>query len=165
MELFCFASRNVDNIWRGVRANRWAVATVSGPQMRSRITKAQRYLAPGCRGLLYCNPWHSFTTPFIVTSKADPHAVVVDIWPEPWVLPFSIQPLGDPRRQVHMRDAWEHWPVLKSRRLRYASVSAAMNITGTTVFVPVDITEDDWNIILSDLAISPALLAQSGDLG
>lgn len=27
-----------------------------------------------------------------------------------------------------------------------------MNITGTTVFVPVDITQEDWDIILDDLA-------------
>jgi hypothetical protein len=101
MKLFCFASRNLENIWLGVRANKWAVATVSDSAMRGRITKAERYFMPGAHGLLYCNPTQSFTTPFIATSKADPSAVVTDVWPEAWVLPFSMRPLGDPRRQVH----------------------------------------------------------------
>jgi hypothetical protein len=34
----------------------------------------------------------------------------------------------------------------------YASVSAAMNFTGTTVFVPLQIADEDWELILSDLA-------------
>jgi hypothetical protein len=31
-------------------------------------------------------------------------------------------------------------------------VSAAMNITGTTVFVPTDVSTDDWALILGDLS-------------
>jgi len=27
-----------------------------------------------------------------------------------------------------------------------------MNITGATVFVPVDVTDQDWELILSDLS-------------
>jgi hypothetical protein len=49
------------------------------------------------------------------------------------------------------------------RRLRYRSaggISAAMNITGTTVFVPVDITDEDWDVILRDLAIGPPTEAE-----
>jgi hypothetical protein len=30
-----------------------------------------------------------------------------------------------------------------------------MNITGTTVFVPVDITHEDWDMILEDLSTAP----------
>jgi hypothetical protein len=41
---------------------------------------------------------------------------------------------------------------------KQSSVSAAMNITGTTVFVPVEITEEDREIILRDLA-DPELLS------
>jgi hypothetical protein len=125
--------------------------------MRTRKTKAEKYLFPGCRGLPYSNPTHSFTTPFIVESKADPLAVVADIWPERWELPFHIKPLGDPRLQVSAASAWERWPILQKRSNRAGGVSAAMNITGTTVFVPVDITQEDWDIILGDLATSPAL--------
>jgi hypothetical protein len=54
-----------------------------------------------------------------------------------------------------MHDAEKRWPILqKKRKEPYHGVSAAMNITGTTVFVPVDITDDDWHVILADLAIS-----------
>ncbi len=155
MKLFCFASRNVENIWRGVRANKWAVATVSDSAMRGRITKAERYFVPGVRGLLYCNPTQSFTTPFIATSEADPRSVVTDIWPEPWVLPFSMRPLGDLRRQVHKDDAAARWSMLIERLRLYKSVSAALTITGTTVFVPTDIPEQAWQMILNDLAIEP----------
>src|SRR5437762_5362 len=98
MDLFCFASKNVENIRRGIEASKWAVATVSPSAMRARVTKARRYFHPGSLGLLYCRETHSFTTPFVSTSNADPHTVVIDIWPEPWVLPFSIKPFGDLRR-------------------------------------------------------------------
>jgi hypothetical protein len=152
MDLFCFASKNVENIWRGVKARKWAVATVSDSAMKGRITKARKYLQIGSRGILYCNPSHSFTTPFVVESRADPHKVVIDIWPEPWLLPFSIRPLGDPRRQVTKESAMLRWPTLNRRAQDYPNVSAAMNITGTTVFVPVDISDEDWTIILDDLA-------------
>jgi len=152
MDLFCFASRTVENICLGVGAKRWAVATVSDAQMRTRRTKAEKYMLPGSRGLLYCNPTHSFTVPFITVSKADPITVIEDIWPERWELPFYIKPLGHPRRQIPAERAWERWPILKKRKNRAGGVSAAMNITGTTVFVPVDITREDWEIILDDLA-------------
>jgi len=152
MDLFCFASRTVENIRLGVDARRWAVATVSPAMMKGRRTKAEKYMHPGSRGLFYCNPTHSFTVPFITESKADPIAVVGDIWPEMWELPFYIKPLGDPSRQIPAEEAWRRWPILKKREDRAGGVSAAMNITGTTVFVPVDITEEDWRIILQDLA-------------
>jgi hypothetical protein len=149
MNLFCFASRSETNIWLGVRAKKWAVATVSFSAMVARISKAEKYLNVGDLGILYCNPSHSFTTPFFVRSKADPVAVVSNIWPEPWRLPFDIEPLGDPSKQLHMSDAWKKWPVLQNNPLK--SISAAMNITGTTVFVPKRISEDDWNMILEDI--------------
>ena len=155
MKLFSFASRSLNNIWRGVNANKWAVATVQDSQYRRRITCAKKYFAPGVRGLLYCNPTHSLTTPFIVTSEADPEAVIRDVWPELWVLPFSIRPLGDPRRQVHMNDAMARWSLLIERMRTQKSVTAALNITGATVFVPTEIPEVAWEMILEDLAIDP----------
>ena len=77
MDLFCFASRNEKNIWLGVEARKWAVATVTDSAMQGRKTKARKYLKPGSKGLLYCNPTHSFTTPFVVESPADPNKVVM----------------------------------------------------------------------------------------
>ncbi|MGH8446274.1 MAG: hypothetical protein ACREVL_13460 [Solimonas sp.] len=155
MNLFCFASRNQENITRGVHAGMWAVSTVSFSAMRARVTKAERNLHPGARGLLYCNPLHSFTTPFVVESHADLETVVADIWPEPWRLPFKIRALGDLSRQLPAREAVERWPILQRRLAAIegrGGVSAAMCFTGTTVFVPVPIEDKDWDLILSDLA-------------
>jgi len=141
MDLFCFASRNETNIWVGVQRQLWAVATLLNlSAMTARVSKAHKYLKVGARGLLYCNPTHSFTTPFIVQSKADLDKVVMDVWPEPWRLPFKIETFGDPSRQLPADKAKEQWPILQKRMGPKGGVSAAMNITGTTVFIPVPIT-------------------------
>jgi hypothetical protein len=153
MDLFCFASKNVENIRRGITAKRWAVATVSASAMRTRITKADRYFGPGSHGLLYCAETQSFTTPFVATSKADPEAVITDIWPEPWVLPFFLKPLGDLRKQVHKDLAEVSWSVLN--HCGSGGVTAAMNATGVTVFTPVEIPEQDWQTIRDQLANLP----------
>ena len=152
IELFSFASRTIENIRRGVEAKRWAVATVSQSAMRGRMTKARKYLHVGDRGLLYNNPTHSFTTPFIVTSTADPYEVENDVWPEPWALPFSISPLGGPHKQLPNEVAVNRWPFLRHLMRDRGGVPAAMNLTGTTVFVPIEISEADWELILGDLA-------------
>src|SRR6516165_4646676 len=98
--------------------------------MRCRSTKAKNYLIPGVHGLLYCNPLHAFMVPFVVTSPADLDAVVKDVWPEPWVLPFAIRPLGDPRRKTSQESAMAHWPILIRRQEERGikSVTAALNI-------------------------------------
>lgn len=139
----------------GVQARMWATATVSFQAMKVRTTKAERYFRPGDCGLLYCNPTHSFTTPFIVESDADPVAVVTDIWPEPWRLPFKIQPLGSLARQLPAGVAATRWPLLEQRLAANhgkGGASAAMCFTGATVFTPLKITSHDWELILSDLA-------------
>jgi hypothetical protein len=149
MDLFCFASKNLTNIWAGIGARLWAVAETSPADMKARITKSKR-MKVGSLGLLYCNETHSFTTPFVVYSEADPERVISNVWPEKWRLPFRIHPLGSPERQVHMDEAKQRWPVLKNSSA--ASVTAAMNITGTTVFVSIEVSADDWAAIISDLA-------------
>ena len=75
-----------------------------------------------------------------------------DIWPEPWCLPFTIEQLGDLSRQISGLEARERWPVVADRWGSKGGVSAAMNLTGTTVFVPVPITARDWQLICDDLA-------------
>ena len=156
MKLFCFASKNIQNIQIGIERQMWAVGTLLNQQsMAGRVTKAEKYLRPGDLGVLYCNPTHSFTTPFIVRSHADPDEVVLDVWPEPWRLPFQIETLGNLSRQISGDLAAKHWPALQ-KRLRAnqgrGGVSAAFNITGTTVFVPVEIDGENWEAILEDLA-------------
>jgi hypothetical protein len=152
MELFCFASRSLENIARGIEHELWAVATVSDSAMRGRQTKARKYLHPGDAGLLYCNPTHSFTTPFYVNSAADPERVVTDVWQEPWSLPFSITPLGNLTRQLPHEIAKQRWSIEIERLRIYKSATAALNITGATVFVPTEISEEAWQMILADLA-------------
>lgn len=147
MKLFCFASKNETNIRLGHSAKLWAVATAN----QGRITKAKKYLTVGSMGLLYCGPRHSFTVPFQVESPVDPHTVVKDVWPEPWVLPFKIRPLGSPDKMISGKSAMLLWPYLQGRSHLHGGVTAAMNITGVTVFVPIEITEDDWSLIIRDL--------------
>ncbi len=155
MDLFCFACRNEQNIRLGIEHQLWAVASLLNAQsMAARITKAERYMQVGAKGLLYCNPRQSFTTPFVVRSKADPDALVQNVWPESWRLPFKIETLGNLSRQLPAKDAERRWPFLQKRLGRSGGVSAAMNLTGTTVFVPVEITSDDWELICADLAIA-----------
>lgn len=150
MKLYSFASRNEENIRRGYEARTWAVSTVSDSAMKGRVTKSQK-VSPGDKGVLFCGPLHSFTVPFIITSVPDPDVVVKDIWPEAWVLPFSIEPLGSPNLRIHMHEAQMRWPFLDRRMGPGGSVTAAMNITGATVFVPVEISTDDWERILECL--------------
>jgi hypothetical protein len=154
MDLFSFASRSVRNIELGIEHQTWAVATLLNQSaMADRVTKAERYVQPGAYGVLYCNPLHSFTSPFIVRSRVDPLRVVTDIWPEPWRLPFAIKTLGDLSKRVHKAQAAERWPTLRARiKPRRCGVSGAFNITGTTGFVPVSITAEDWVFICNDLA-------------
>ena len=150
--LFCFASSNRENIKLGAAAGRWAVARVSTAAMNCRRTKARRHLIPGALGLFYCNATHSFTTPFIVQSSADPFGVERAIWPGEWVLPFSFFPLGSPHKQISGYSAARRWSFVGKRWPRRGGVAAAMNLTGATAFTPIQISELDWRLILSDLA-------------
>src|SRR5215468_11230454 len=70
------------------RKNR-ALPCAAGPRRRAVISH------PVFVDFFYCRETHSFTVPFLATSVADPHAVIADIWPEPWVLPFSIEDWPD----------------------------------------------------------------------
>ena len=149
MKLYAFASKNLTNIWAGVGARMWAVAETSQSDMRPRTTKS-RFMQVGSAGILYCNETHSFTTPFLVYSVPDPDRVVTDIWPERWRLPFRILPLGTPERQMHKDIASQKLQVLSN--MGQGGVSAAMNITGTTVFVPKEVPHEDWATLLSNLA-------------
>ncbi len=156
MDLFCFASKNEENIRLGIHHQMWAVAAqVHDATMTGRITKADRYFFPGCVGLLYCKPLQAFTTPFVVESRADPVRVVHDIWPEPWRLPFKIKTLGSLSRTLPIASAAKRWPTLERRlkeRAGRGGVPGSFNVTGTTVFVPVSITPEDWLLIQQDLA-------------
>src|SRR5579862_58653 len=147
MDIFCFTSKNVENIQRGIAARLWAVARVSDSQMRSRQTKARKYFHVGSCGLLYCSSTGAFTVPFEATSAADPDKVVLDVWPEPWVLPFSINPLGTLDRQLKGNLARQLWPFADSP----GGITAGMCCNGTQTFTPKPITDEQWQSILEHL--------------
>lgn len=150
MELYCFASATETNIWAGIGAELWAVAPSSNDSfMQGRRTKAAK-MPVGSLGLLYCNRTSSFTTPFVVLSQPDPVGVIKDVWPEEWCLPFKIRPLGSPAKQIPGTAANNLWPVLIAAT---SNTTATMNLTGTTVFVPKEISPKDWALIMGDLAI------------
>jgi hypothetical protein len=149
MELFCFASKDQTNIWAGIGAGMWAVNETSPTDMKARITKSKR-LKIGSFGILYCNETHSFTTPFVVLSEPDPDREVNNIWQGKWRLPFFIHPLGNPSRQVTSDEAKAKWDIL--RNAGQGGIPATMHITGTTVFVPVEIPADDWAQIVASLS-------------
>ncbi|WP_152555081.1 hypothetical protein [Desulfonatronum thiodismutans] len=149
MKLYAFASKNLTNIWAGVGARMWAVAETSENDMKTRTTKS-RSMQIGASGILYCNETHSFTTPFLVYSPPNPDQVVTGIWPERWRLPFRILPLGNPERQMHKDTASKKLRILSN--MGQGGISAAMHITGTTVFVPKEIPDEDWATLLSNLA-------------
>jgi hypothetical protein len=64
--------------------------------MKGRYTKAAK-MKIGDVGLLYCSENKNFTVPFVVRSLPE-FRLVQDIWPEPWALPFKIDPLGSPAK-------------------------------------------------------------------
>jgi len=112
IDLFCFASSSLTNIWAGVGARRWAVREPStSAGMKGHVTKSKR-MTVGSFGLIYCGETHSFSTPFIVTSPPEEGVVENNIWAGSWVLPFSIYPLGNPSKQVSSDVAKEKWDVL-----------------------------------------------------
>jgi hypothetical protein len=149
MEVFFFGSKTLTNIWAGIGAELWAVSESQPQDMQARITKSAS-MRIGSLGVLYCTEVHSFTTPFVVYSRPDADRVVTDVWPERWRLPFKIHPLGSPHRLLHMDKAKDILPILKNSTV--SSVSAALNITGTTVFVSKEISAEDWEIIMQHLA-------------
>lgn len=78
IDVYVFSSTNLTNIWAGIGAHRWAVAPRQGDNA-SIQTKAKN-LPVGALGVLYCVEKHSFTPPFLVTSKPDMTALVADVW-------------------------------------------------------------------------------------
>jgi hypothetical protein len=149
MRLFVFASNNLTNIWAGLGAGRWAVAASNQPGFsKGRVTKS-RNMPVGAFGLLYCTATKSFTVPFVVYSTADEQEVVRDIWPEPWVLPFSIKPLGSPRRQLPRALARAKLPSVRDAKV---PLEKLVHVTATTAFSGSTITDADWAVLVHELA-------------
>jgi len=151
MEIFAFASKNITNIWAGIGAGLWAVSlTNDAASMQGRKTKAQS-MRVGSFGILYCNATHALTTPFIVYSKPDPNRTVEDVWPEKWVLPFKILPLGNPARQLGKDVAKDVLPIFK--RAGETNFAKIFHVQAVTAFSPTKIGLEDWEVLMERLAI------------
>lgn len=102
------------------------------------------------RGLFYCSdPGDKFfTTPFIIISRPEDRKEE-GIWDEPWVLPFTIKPIGDLSFRLSRSEAAAKWPF-------YANAQNPGFVVGPLgVFVPVSIPDEEWNRLLSALGIVP----------
>lgn len=151
MDIFVFSSKNLTNIWAGIGAKTWAVSdTGDQSTFQSRKTKSKN-MKVGSFGILYCNQTHSLTTPFIVYSAPDPDITVSEIWKENWVLPFKIFPLGSPERQLSSDEAKKILPIFQKSGTN--NFSKIFYVQAVTVFSPTVIDPEDWEILMSRLAV------------
>lgn len=146
MKLFVFSSINRTNIWAGIGAGRWAVSR-NQAEMSGVRTKAAK-MPIGAFGIIYCVESKSLTTPFVVRSHPDAEAVVGNIWPEKWMLPFRILPLGSPERELNVSELKKGMPSLLGSG---KSWNRTLLVAPTTVFVPSVVTDSDWAYLVERL--------------
>jgi hypothetical protein len=152
MELFCFCSESIEDIWVGIRRGRWAVSVTESPVALGRFTKGRHYFLPGSYGHFYCSETRSFTTPFKSTSEIEPK-VESKIWVGSWMWPFHMRAFGDPDRQTPIDTAQAVWTMHTPRLRNCRSIATALNANGLAVFVPTEIAEETWEQMIGDLAI------------
>jgi hypothetical protein len=154
MEIFVFSSKNLTNIWAGIGARLWAVAPRQpSASAAGRVTKSQN-MRVGSFGILYCVETHSLTTPFIVYSRPDVERVVADVWPEKWVLPFNMFPLGTPNLQLRANEAKRILPIFK--KTGETSFGNIFHVQALTAFATTKIDNADWEILVDRLAARTA---------
>ncbi len=107
-------------------------------------------MSVGSCGIFYCSETKSLTTPFLVYSKPDPKVEVQNIWSKKWVLPFRIHPLGTPNKQLYKDTAMKVLPSLRASGK--TNIGHVLNIQAVTVFAPSRLTEEDWELIIRELA-------------
>ncbi|MCF3641488.1 hypothetical protein LXM94_16060 [Rhizobium sp. TRM95111] len=151
MILYVFTSKNITNIWAGIGARLWAVSDADPNVMAGRRTRATNVLV-GQAGLIYCShpDYKSLTTPFIVTSQPNPKKDEEMVWGEAWKMPFSIHPLGTPRKHWNAHQAARELPF--NRDTGKTNVTSVFKAVGTAVFSPIEIGDKDWAMILSRLS-------------
>lgn len=143
MDVYIFSSNTITNIWAGIGAGMWAVQIYDRPEFRTRAMN----MPIGAVGLIYCVENQSFTTPFIIKTTPEDR-IISDIWPEDWMLPFNIQPFGTPRKLIH-KDQIGILPAVSQSNKSWHHV---LNIQGTTAFAPTHLSEEDWGILIRELA-------------
>ena len=76
--------------------------------------------------------------------------MIANVWPEEWVLPFKIHPLGTPRKQLGKDEAMTLLPTLvASGETNFGHV---VYIQPITVFSASRLTELDWEVLIRRLA-------------
>jgi hypothetical protein len=146
MDIYAFSSNNLTNIWAGIGARKWAVS-ITQSKNASIITKSQQ-LSIGSLGLFYCVQTQSLTTPFVIRSKPSKEAIITNIWPEHWALPFNIIPLGSPDKQLHKDKLGEILPILKNKPQNWDRL---IHISPITIFAASKIPEEDWGVLINSL--------------
>ncbi len=151
-DIYVFASTSLKNIRTGVESKLWAVQRPSMPSMCSQYRTKAKKMPVGAHGVFYCNK--SLTVPFIVASSPDPQQVVKDVWDGEFMLPFRIHPLGTTAKSIEkdeidqvlpsFRDSDDHWYDVMRYRLQL-------------VFLPSQLTIDDWQVLVQKLAPLSAL--------
>ncbi len=147
IDVFVFSSNTLTNIWAGVGARLWAVSEQQKRKVRGAKRKAQS-LHIGSLGVLYCVKDKCFTTPFVVSSRPNLEDVIKNVWPEEWVLPFGIHPLGTARKLLHKDQLRDILPSLSDGKRTWTQV---LYVTPATIFVPSKLLASDWEAMLREL--------------
>ena len=113
------------------------------------LTTKARHMPICTPGVIWRTRAGFFTTPFIVYSNADPQEKITDVWPETWMLPFRIHPLGTPRKRLYEREAWQVLPVLNDKPR--TNITHVLRLSALTSFVPSEVSEN-WEVLLQHLA-------------
>ena len=148
MNLYIFSSLNLTNIWAGIGARQWAISAQQAQKVGGAVQKSM-HMGVGSLGLIYGSETQTFTTPFLVASKPNPDTTITNIWLEPWTLAFRVLPLGTPRKQLHKDDIKATLPSLRDSIRQWNHL---LLVQPTTVFVPSEIQQSDWEALMIRLA-------------
>lgn len=150
MKIYAFPSAKLSNIWAGVGAGRWAVSKSAHEAVNKRRATLAAEMPIGSFGILYLSG-QGYTTPFVVIS--DPNYVdpEMKVWPEEWHLDFGIKPLGNPSKILTRDAAMKKLPSIARKSLK--SVDDLIFTKGVHAFVPSEIGEDDWSVLIRELAL------------
>jgi len=107
-------------------------------------------MAVGSLGILYCTEKQSFTSPFVVLSKADPEKIITDVWEgdRGWALPFRIRTIGNPHALLPWDVAKTELPSCRAG----TPLNSLIHVEPLTVFTGTEITAEDWSFIVDRLA-------------
>lgn len=103
INIYCFTSKDIKNIWAAVGAQKWAI-TPNSEMYKQHKTKGEK-MNVGSFGIFYSTEEKVFTTPFVVKSKINDNEET-DIWKGDFVFPFEIRTIGEPllNKRIHISE-------------------------------------------------------------